>query len=163
MKKNYDSLYLDILRIGRSKVSEGLSYNVLKELLQSKGYDFENDCIELAVKQWFIDSFTHYDQDLEPFQELKDLDEHLNCNFILKGESALTILEYETSKRNIKIAFYSLTVAMLSLIYPIYHDICTEKENPSKQSEEVQHKKDLQHESKDDPRSNLKIVPKKNI
>ncbi len=51
--KNYDRLYLDILSTGMSRLATGLNYNDLKKLLEKKGYDFNNDCIEIATKQWF--------------------------------------------------------------------------------------------------------------
>lgn len=113
--KNYDRLYLDILKIGRKKVGEGLSYNELKEHLIKKGYDFENDCIDLAVRQWFCDSFCHQGQEDNPYNSILDLDNHLDCSFILKGDSSLRLIEYDTSKRSKWVAIISLCVALFAI------------------------------------------------
>lgn len=113
--KSYDKLYLDILKIGRKKVGEGLSYNNLKKDLIKKGYDFNNDCIELSVKQWFSDSFCHQGQEDNPYNSILDLDNHLDCNFILKGDPSLRLIEYDTSKRSKRVAILSLAVALFAI------------------------------------------------
>lgn len=111
----YDKLYLDILKIGSSKLDSGLSYNDLKSELEKKGYDFENDCIELAVKQWFYDCFHHY-ADKDEIKSVYDIDKHLDCNWILKGSSCLAMVEHKTSKYNLDIARIALLVAFIALI-----------------------------------------------
>lgn len=93
----YKKLYLDILMIGQNSVNTGLSFNDLKCKLEQKGYDFKNDCIELAVKQWFYDSFHHRGADDNEYKTIEDLDNHLDCNFILKGESCLKLISYRAS------------------------------------------------------------------
>lgn len=113
--KNYEKLYLDILKIGRKNVSVGLSYSELKKHLTKKGYNFENDCIDLAVRQWFCDSFCHQGQEDNPYNSILDLDNHLECNFILKGDASLRLIEYDTSKRSEWVAIISLGVALFAI------------------------------------------------
>lgn len=121
--KSYDRLYLDILKIGRKKVGEGLSYNELKDLLIKKGYDFENDCIDLAVRQWFCDSFCHQGQEDNPYNSILDLNNHLDCNFILKGDASLRLIEYDTSKRSKWVAIISLGVALFAIGITIFQTL----------------------------------------
>tara|TARA_R110002049_G_scaffold133671_2_gene293072 strand:+ start:56 stop:421 length:366 start_codon:yes stop_codon:yes gene_type:complete len=120
--KKYNTLYLDILKIGSIKLSDGLSYDVLKKELEKKGYDFENDCIELAVKQWFYDSFHHYADDNE-LTNVYDLENHLHCNFILKGASALKLIEFKTSRNRLRVAMCSLFIALIAIGFSIYLNI----------------------------------------
>lgn len=126
--KSYDRLYLDILKIGRKKVGEGLSYNKLKEHLIKKGYDFENDCIELAVKQWFCDSFCHQGQEDNPYNSILDLDNHLDCNFILKGDASLRLIEYDTSKRSKWVTIISLGVALFAIGITLFQTLTNKGE-----------------------------------
>ncbi|MFM1876905.1 MAG: hypothetical protein RL266_2642 [Bacteroidota bacterium] len=135
----YDSLYLDILKIGMSCLGTGLSYELLRSELVKKGYDFSNDCIELAVKQWFIDCFHHYVEDEEEksvvINSIDDLDEHLDCNFILKGNICLSYVEHRTSQNNLKLTYAAIGIAILSLIcqvFPINNE--TETENKTEQT-----------------------------
>jgi hypothetical protein len=118
--RNYDRLYLDILKIGRKKVGVGLSYNELKELLIMKGYDFENDCINLAVRQWFYDSFCHQGLEDNQYNSILDLNNHLDCNFILKGDVSLRLIEYDTSKRSNFVAMISLGVAFSAICITLF-------------------------------------------
>jgi hypothetical protein len=122
MSQKYDNLYIDILKIGRRTVGTGVSYETLKQKLESKGYDFNNDCIELAVKQWFFDCFHHRGEDNKPLTDINQLEKHLHCNFILKGETCIMLVEHEKSKRNIAIAWLSFTVALLTITYTLIHD-----------------------------------------
>lgn len=116
-KQTYDKLYLSILEIGQSRVNGGLSYNDLCTELEKEGYDFENDCIELAVQNWFINSFIHYKDDcVVEIKDIKDLEEHLDCNFILKGEACLALLGYKTSYSNIIYTRVAIGVAVLAII-----------------------------------------------
>jgi hypothetical protein len=108
-KDKYNELYLDILKIGQESVHTGLSYNKLKCKLELKGYDFENDCIELAVKQWFYDCFHHRGQEDIKCESIDDLEQHLECNFILKGESCLKLIGYRAS-------WYSMMTARIALL-----------------------------------------------
>lgn len=138
--KSYDRLYLDILKIGRKKVGEGLSYNKLKEDLIKKGYDFENDCIELAVRQWFCDSFCHQGQEDNPYNSILDLNNHLKCNFILKGDASLRLIEYDTSKRSNCVAVTSLGVSFFAIGITLFQTLTNNDgvllENQLKQREE---------------------------
>jgi hypothetical protein len=119
MSKNYDHLYLNILKIGQSKTETGLSYDVLKEELTKMGYDFENDCIELAVKQWFYDSFHHFACN-EKYDSWEDLDNHADCNCILKGESCLMLLDYRNSNNSNRAAWIALGLGVLAVLLTIY-------------------------------------------
>lgn len=118
MNNRYDNLYIDILKIGQNKVTEGLSFNTLRQELTCKKYDLDNDCIELATKQWFFDCFHHRDSDTEPVN-YEQLNDHLDCNFILKGDYAIKIVEHETAKRNLQIAWAALIIAFLAFIISI--------------------------------------------
>ena len=120
-KRNYNNLYINILKIGVSQLDQGLSYTLLKEKLEKKGYDFSNDCIELAVKQWFINCFQHYmgPEDIAEMGEIKtvdDLERHLYCNFVLEGKACLTYVEHRKSKRNLILAYVAIVIAVLSLL-----------------------------------------------
>lgn len=120
--KNYDSLYIDILRIGQCRLANGLSYNELKIELQKEGYDFKNDCIELAVKQWFFDCFHHRGNDQLPYDNISDLEDHLDCSFILKGNSCLVLVEHRTASKNLNIAWIALAISVSAILYAIIHD-----------------------------------------
>ncbi|KAA6332905.1 hypothetical protein EZS27_018636 [termite gut metagenome] len=130
--KNYDSLYLEILKIGIEKVNDGLSFNQLKNKLEKKGYDFENDCIELAVKQWFVDNFIHYEiidekiggdikeTILEMVDNIGKLENgHLDCNFILKGTACLALLQHKNARNSLHYTFGAFAVALIALIISI--------------------------------------------
>lgn len=124
VKSTYDNLYIDILKIGRTRVGKGLSYNHLKSKLECIGYDFDNDCIELAVKQWFYDCFHHRDGDHLPLNSVEEIDDHLDCNFILKGASCLILVEYEISKNSKTIAGWSIflsVVAVFVSLFQVFH------------------------------------------
>ncbi|MCK8143400.1 hypothetical protein MW871_16025 [Flavobacterium sp. I-SCBP12n] len=117
IKKN-NAIYAKILRIGQTFIDTGVSYNKVKTLLENDGYDFENSCIEIAVKQWFFDSFHHKGEDGKKV-ELEDLDNHLDCNFILKGDAGLTLADYDTSKMNLNIARKAMIISIIALIASI--------------------------------------------
>jgi len=119
-KKSYKKLYLTILRIGQDKVHEGVSYNQLKAELVKKGYDFDNDCIELSVKQWFYESFHHTGADNNPYSSVEDLNKHLDCSFILKGESCLKLLGYETSRNSWRNGIIAITLSLFAISIAIY-------------------------------------------
>jgi len=121
--KKYDKLYLNILRIGQSRVDTGLSYNELREELINRGYDFKNDCIELAVKQWFYDSFYHRGQEDNPYTSVVDLEKHLDCSFILKGDSCLRLIEYDKAHKSNLAGWISLILSVLAIFYSIFHDM----------------------------------------
>lgn len=111
----YDDLYIYILKIGRTFVKDGISYNELKTYLGYDGFDMSCSCIEIAVKQWFFDSFHHKGPDGKPVN-IEEFDKHLSCRFILKGDAAIKLVEYETSKRNLKIANYALYISVGAVI-----------------------------------------------
>lgn len=115
MKKNYKKLYLHILEIGVEQLDTGLTYEELKCLLEKKGYNFSNNCIEIAVKQWFFDCF-HHKTSNDAIDNIDDIDDHLECSWILKGESCLILTEYKASSRNLNIAIIAIIISVVSLI-----------------------------------------------
>jgi hypothetical protein len=137
--KKYDNLYLNILEIGQHKVDTGLSYNDLKNELEKLGYDFENDCVELAVKQWFYDSFCHRTIDDNPYTEFDHLENHLDCNFIMKGDSCLRLIEHKTAKLSSRAGWFSLIVSIIAILYSVFHDYSTEEpqKNNKLQDEQI--------------------------
>ncbi|MCD0467018.1 hypothetical protein [Flavobacterium sp. ENC] len=114
----YDSLYLDILKIGRANVESGLSFIRLREKLEQEGYDFSNYYIEVAVKTWFYDTFHHALSDHGPI-EYHELDSHLECNFVMKGDACLKLISYNNSSFNNKLTLYSVILAGIALIASI--------------------------------------------
>jgi len=114
----YDSLYLDILKIGRASVVSGLSFVRLRELLEQKGYDLDNYYIEVAVKTWYYDTFHHALSDHVPIT-YPELDNHLECNFVMKGDACLKLVSFNNSSRNNKLTLYSVILAGIALIASI--------------------------------------------
>lgn len=119
-KKKYDSLYLEILKYAIDQREDGVSYNKLKEHLESLGYDFKNDCVELAVKQRFLDCFNNHIENSHPFKTTKDIDNHVDSNCILNGESCITYINYKTSVRNTNLALYAVLISLATFIYTLY-------------------------------------------
>jgi len=117
---------LHILKAGIKKLGSGLSYNELISELKKKGYDIDNDCIDKAIKHWFVDSFAHYD-DTENGTELIEMDtvkleNHKDCRCILKGKSCLEYLEYQNSRRTLIATVIAVCIAILALLL----GVCTE-------------------------------------
>ena len=135
-KNTYDKLYLTILEIGQEKVHSGLSYNKLKKLLTNKGYDFNNTCIELSVKQWFYDSFHHISSHGE-IKTAHDIDEHAECGFILKGESCLKLLSYKTSRYSFRNGIIALILSFTAVSYTIVHNTIKGKSEIKQQNEKL--------------------------
>lgn len=118
-KTSYNDLYITILKIGKDRMEDGISINQLKKELILRGFDLSNDCTERATLHCFLCNFVHYDRNehkLDGDVDLSNIDGHENCNFILRSDSCLAIIEHETSVRNIKIAMTALFVAILSII-----------------------------------------------
>ncbi len=113
--RKYDTLYLTILEIGSECLSTGIKYNELIEILKGKGYDTSNDCIEIAIKTWFTDSFWHRGSDDNKYNGYDDLENHLDCNFILKGESCLKLLSYHNSMRSLAASRIARIIAIISI------------------------------------------------
>jgi len=127
---SYKKLYIDILKIGVEKLDTGISYCTLKEELEAKGYNLKNNCIEIAVKQWFFDCF-HHKTSTDEIKDLNDIDEHLHCNWVLKGESCLTLTEHNTSKRNLYIAVIAIIISTISLLLQLNLDLKTKENKPN--------------------------------
>lgn len=117
IKKN-NALYAKILRIGQTFIDTGVSYNKVKTLLENEGYVFENSCIEIAVKLWFFDSFHHKGEDGKQV-EFEDLDNHLDCNFILKGDAGFKLADHDTSKMNLSIARKAMIISIMAFLASI--------------------------------------------
>jgi hypothetical protein len=116
ISKNYNDLYLTILKIGQSRVSTGLKYSDLIRELATHGYDTSNDCVVLAIKRWFLDSFFHLPDHHNPCNDLDDLNNHTTCHFILKGDSSLALIEHETMERSIRQARNAILLSILALL-----------------------------------------------
>lgn len=127
--KNYGKLYLRVLQIGQKSLGYGLSFNKLRKELENEGYDFKNDCIELAVKHWFFDSFFHVtdDNDKPPCDSIENMEHHLNCNFMLKGEHCLKLVQNTTSKNALKVSSTALVIALLGIGLSIYNSYLNSK------------------------------------
>jgi hypothetical protein len=114
------------------KVNDGLSYNILKSELEKKGYLIcKNDCLEKAVKQWFIDSFFHYAKDKNDTEgkEIKDINslkEHIDCNFVLKGDACIAYLNYKNAKRSKNYCLLAIIAAIFislkDILLPLLRD-----------------------------------------
>lgn len=131
----YDRLYIRILEIGRDNLNEGVSFEDLKKQLTKEGCDFENGCIDKAVKRWFFDSFEHVidqeDGTHKVIENYSDLPEHLGCQFIMKGNRCLALVEHEKSKRNIWVAAIAAGIAFATLAYQIWQDTKSQSKEPT--------------------------------
>ena len=125
-KKNYADLYLDILKIGVDKAEIGLTFEELLDELYYKGYDTENDCIILAVKQWFYESFHHRGVEDNPYNSYEDLDRHKDCSFILNGDSCLRLIEYDKTKNSTNAGWFSLVISVLSILFTVLYAVYIE-------------------------------------
>ncbi|MDR1725506.1 MAG: hypothetical protein LBR28_03845 [Bacteroidales bacterium] len=123
-KKSYKKLYLHILKAGIKKLGSGLSYNELISELKKKGYDIDNDCIDKAIKHWFVDSFAHYDNTENGTEQIEmdtvKLENHKYCGCILKGKSCLAYLEYQNSRRTLKATGIAALIALIALLYTVF-------------------------------------------
>ncbi len=70
------------------------------------------DCIEIAVRQWFYDSFHHEGADDNPYNEPDDLLNHADCNFVLKGEACLKLISYDNTIRSQRVAYIALIISL---------------------------------------------------
>jgi hypothetical protein len=118
-------------------VNKGLSYTTLKLELENKGYDFNNSCVELAVKQWFVDNFNHYPHRKENgnieseivyideinVNDIITLEKHLECNFILSGQACLTLLECKNVKHTLMCTIIAIIIAFIAIIQPLISHI----------------------------------------
>lgn len=114
--RNFDDLYLTILEIGQSRVERGITYNELVDELKRRKYDISSGCTELAVKNWFFNAFFHKADEECPLVKLSDLDTHLECDFILKGETSLQLLEHQNIKASVKLAKGAIVIAVIVTI-----------------------------------------------
>lgn len=88
------------MQIGRDNISGGIKYCDLYNQLKKEGYEI-NSCVNRTLREWFYTSFFHEEAhcDIEsgiaPYTNVKNLDDHKCCSFILKGDSCLKLLQYE--------------------------------------------------------------------
>ena len=134
--RNFDSLYLTMLEIGQSKVETGITYHELIFELQKRGYNIQSGCIELAIKHWFFNAFFHKADKDCPLTTLEDLDTHLGCDFILKGETSLLLLEHQNTKRTLNLARNAIYVGVIAAIITFFgvlftYDTLPKKDNAS--------------------------------
>lgn len=113
-----DKLYLDILKIGRTSVPTGLSYVRLQAQLRELGYDLENPYIELVTRVWYFDSFHHAATDHRDIG-FEELDKHVECEFVMKGDACLKLLAHRNSVFNNRLTLYSVILSGIALIASI--------------------------------------------
>jgi hypothetical protein len=119
--RKYDDMYLRILEIGQSKLETGLTFTELENQLISEGYDIQNnDCIELPVKKWFLESFDNFTlEDGEICETVDHVSNYKDRNCVLKGSHCLILLEHQTSKNNLFIARTAICISVIAAIFQI--------------------------------------------
>jgi hypothetical protein len=136
-----DNLYIRVLKIGESKIEEGVSYTEIHNILHSEGYKLEGD-FELCFRNWFLKTF--YDKDIHrnidnPKQKSYILnsrdvfDSYKDKKMHLTGESYLKLLDYEelnqarssseqsniNASKSIRVAIYAILISCLLAIASI--------------------------------------------
>lgn len=98
-----DKLYLRILQLGRENLTEGLKFNALITTLQQEGYTI-NNCTNRSIREWFYNSFFHEEAHCQNgnFNNVQELDNHLNCGFVLKADTCMKLLQFEESEKSNK-------------------------------------------------------------
>lgn len=146
---NPELIYKRVLEIGSECITCGISFNQLYHRLKyHENFEFdENGCLERCLRQWFWHSFFHEEAHCPDVNDVKEIDNHLDCGFILKAESCMKLLTFKESEQNeraalanerktdkaLKIAKYSNFIAILGFIisilgfgYTYYKDNYTE-------------------------------------
>ena len=95
------NIYKKVLEIGSECIECGISFNDLKKRLKNEGFDIDNECLNRCLREWFFNSFFHEETVCDKgSSSIKELDNHLDCNFILKAETCLRILSYEEAEKS---------------------------------------------------------------
>ncbi len=133
-------IYKRVLEIGSECITCGISFNDLYQRLQDEGFEFdEGGCLKRCLREWFWCSFFHEEAHCvndNTKVDIKKLDKHLNCNFILKAESCMKLLTFKEAENNVKtasenaltakrsnnVALIALAISILGLGYGLYHD-----------------------------------------
>ena len=98
------NIYKRVLEIGSECLECGISFNDLKQQLKDEGFDVDNECLNRCLREWFFSSFFHEETVCNHgYSSIKDLDNHLGCNFVLKAETCLRILSYEEAEKSNKL------------------------------------------------------------
>lgn len=99
-----DKLYLRILQLGRENLTEGLKFNSLISTLEQEGYTI-NNCTNRSIREWFYNSFFHEEAHCQNgnFNNVQELDNHLNCGFVLKADTCMKLLQFEESEKSNKL------------------------------------------------------------
>jgi hypothetical protein len=101
MSETPENIYRRVLEIGSECLTCGISFKQLKERLTDEGYDLENDCLERCLREWFFNSFFHEEMVCSHgTSSIHNLDDHYDCNFILKSDTCLKILSYQESEKS---------------------------------------------------------------
>ncbi len=146
--KTYADLYLRILQIGKERLQSGITYNELYNQLKQEDFDCGNDCIDLAVKHWFVESFFHVSNDIEIYTGINNIDQHKDCHFVLRGEHSLTLLDHQKSKNNLKIACIAVAIAFIGVVASIVQtEIALNSLKKSQESSKQNIEQPLNHES----------------
>jgi hypothetical protein len=126
--KTYKDLYFRILQIGQSRLLTGISYNKLLEILAQEGYDTKDEIIETAIKHWFYESFFHISDEECPLDNFRQLKDHLECSFVLRGEHSLTLVDHDNSQRNILFAWIALFMSTVGIGFSILQTFYTQQQ-----------------------------------
>jgi hypothetical protein len=144
-KKTFDTskpelIYKRVLEIGSECITCGISFNDLFNRLKSEHFEFdENGCLERCLREWFWNSFFHEEahcKHKDSQDDIKQLNEHLTCKFILRAESCMKLLTFKeseqnqstaeinfaTAKKSNNVAIIGLIIAILTLGYSLYKD-----------------------------------------
>lgn len=98
------NIYKRVLEIGSECLECGISFTDLKQRLKNENFNVDNECLNRCLREWFFNSFFHEETVCSNGNSsIKDLDKHLTCNFILKAETCLRILNYEESEKSNKL------------------------------------------------------------
>lgn len=151
--KSPEDIYKRVLEIGSECLTCGISYNGLIQRLKAENFEFDNGgCLERCVREWFWNSFFHEEahcQHENSKDDIKKLDEHLNCNFTMRSDSCMKLLSFkeaelnrESSDKNFKsakisnrVALIGLSVSFFTLAYSLYKDYNDDKKQDKELSE----------------------------
>ena len=131
-QRTYKDLYFRILQIGQSRLLTGISYNTLYKQLKDEGFDCENNCVDIAIRHCFVDSFFHITNDKE-FTGIENLNEHQDCDFVLRNTQSFMLLEHQRSRNTLWIAWIALGLTMIGIAFTATQTNLTLKQIQSSQ------------------------------
>ena len=112
-----EMIYKRVLEIGSECITCGISFNDLYQRLQHEGFEFdEGGCLKRCLREWFWCSFFHEEAHCNNKGKIdvRELDNHLGCNFILKAESCMKLLTFKEAENNVKTASENASIAQRS-------------------------------------------------